>query len=91
MYFCRTNNKQLHKNMMKVLLVSGSAVKNGNTFIALSEIAKTLEAEGIETEEQMKVMSELGIEYIQGYYFSRPVPEDEFIAFLKEKNPECQK
>lgn len=50
MYFCRTNNKQLHKNMMKVLLVNGSAVKNGNTFIALSEIAKTLEAEGIETE-----------------------------------------
>ena len=48
MYFCRTNNKQLHKNMMKVLLVSGSAVKNGNTFIALSEIAKTLEAEGFE-------------------------------------------
>ena len=50
MYFCRTNNKLLHKNMMKVLLVNGSAVKNGNTFIALSEIAKTLEAEGIETE-----------------------------------------
>jgi multimeric flavodoxin WrbA len=35
---------------MKVLLVNGSSVKNGNTFIALSEVAKTLEAEGIETE-----------------------------------------
>nr|MBP7473241.1 flavodoxin family protein [Prevotella sp.] len=35
---------------MKVLLINGSAIKNGNTFIALSEIAKTLESEGISTE-----------------------------------------
>ena len=43
-------------------------------------------AEGIETEEQMNVMTEMGVEYIQGFYYSRPVPEDEFLAFLKEKN-----
>ena len=35
---------------MKVLLVNGSPRKNGNTFTALSEIAKTLQAEGIESE-----------------------------------------
>ena len=36
--------------IMKVLLVNGSPRKNGNTFTALSEIAKTLQAEGIESE-----------------------------------------
>ena len=35
---------------MKVLLVNGSPRKNGNTHLALAEVAKTLEAEGIETE-----------------------------------------
>ena len=35
---------------MKVLLINGSPRKNGNTFTALSEIAKTLLAEGIESE-----------------------------------------
>jgi multimeric flavodoxin WrbA len=35
---------------MKVLLVNGSPKPNGNTFIALEEVAKTLESEGIETE-----------------------------------------
>ena len=35
---------------MKVLLINGSPRKQGNTFIALSEIAKTLEREGIESE-----------------------------------------
>ena len=57
----------------------------------LHKLDMNIVAEGIETEEQMKIMSELGIEYIQGYYFSRPIPEAEFLAFLKEKNPQCQK
>ena len=35
---------------MKVLLINGSARKKGNTFLALSEAAKTLEQQGIETE-----------------------------------------
>lgn len=35
---------------MKVLLVNGSPRKNGNTNLALAEVAKSLEAEGIETE-----------------------------------------
>ena len=35
---------------MKVLLINGSPHKEGNTHIALTEVARTLEAEGIETE-----------------------------------------
>ena len=34
---------------MKVLLINGSPRHNGNTAIALNEVARTLEAEGIET------------------------------------------
>ena len=43
-------------------------------------------AEGIETEEQYKKMEEIKINYIQGYYFSRPLPEQEFLAFLHREN-----
>ena len=35
---------------MKVLLINGSSRKNGCTFTALSEVAKTLNSEGIKTE-----------------------------------------
>ena len=35
---------------MKVLLINGSPHKQGNTFLALSEAAKTLAANEIETE-----------------------------------------
>lgn len=43
-------------------------------------------SEGIETEEQFKVMNDLGINYIQGYYFSKPLPADEFMEFIKNNN-----
>ena len=36
--------------MAKVLLINGSPKENGNTFAALSEVAKTLNSEGVATE-----------------------------------------
>ena len=50
------------------------------------EIARSLNvpmiAEGVETREQMLALKELGCDIVQGYWFSRPVPADEFEAFL---------
>ena len=43
-------------------------------------------AEGVETKEQLLIMEELGIQYIQGYYFSKPLSEQHYIEFIKEKN-----
>ncbi|MBR2760611.1 MAG: EAL domain-containing protein [Solobacterium sp.] len=46
-------------------------------------------AEGVETEEQLKALKELGCDIVQGYYFSRPVPAEEFEPFLlKRKDQE---
>lgn len=42
-------------------------------------------SEGIETEEQFKTMDNLGINYIQGYYFSKPLPENEYLEFIKKR------
>ena len=39
-------------------------------------------AEGVETEKQMEIVKELGIDSIQGYYYSRPLGEFEFQRFL---------
>ena len=43
-------------------------------------------AEGIETEEQLNTMKELGVDYIQGYFFSRPLPEHEYLKFIQNHN-----
>ena len=41
-------------------------------------------SEGIENEEQLKIMEALGIQYIQGYYFSKPLPVNKFVEFIEE-------
>ncbi len=41
-------------------------------------------SEGVETAEQLEAILALGIDYIQGYYFSKPLPGSEFLQFVKE-------
>ena len=39
-------------------------------------------SEGIETKEQLEMMEKLGVDYIQGYYFSKPVCEKDFLEYI---------
>ncbi len=56
---------------------------------AIISIAKGLNvevvAEGVETEKQAIILRELGCNYLQGYFFGRPVPYQETLTYL-EKN-----
>ena len=38
--------------------------------------------EGVETEEMSSELAEMGCHYEQGYYFSKPVTEEEFLKLL---------
>ena len=42
-------------------------------------------AEGVEDEEQLRMLKEMGCECIQGYYFSKPVPPEEFEPFIEKE------
>jgi diguanylate cyclase (GGDEF)-like protein/PAS domain S-box-containing protein len=45
-----------------------------------------LVAEGVETEEQFAYLRERGCDLLQGYLFSRPVPADQVIEFIRQRN-----
>jgi sensor c-di-GMP phosphodiesterase-like protein len=47
-------------------------------------------AEGVETEEQAARLRELGVQLLQGYHFSRPLPVDQLDAWLKARPPASQ-
>lgn len=40
-------------------------------------------SEGVENDDEVQIITKAGIDYIQGFYFSRPLPKDEYIKFLK--------
>lgn len=43
-------------------------------------------AEGVETEAQAQALTSRGADWIQGFYYARPMPETEFLQFLREHN-----
>ena len=61
---------------------------------AVIQLAESLEvptiAEGVETAEQLLALKSMGCDVVQGYYFSRPLPADEFEHFAAEKREFCQ-
>jgi sensor c-di-GMP phosphodiesterase-like protein len=50
------------------------------------EMAKTLQlgmvAEGVETEQQAKILQERGVKYVQGWLFSKSLKRKDFYAYL---------
>jgi diguanylate cyclase (GGDEF)-like protein/PAS domain S-box-containing protein len=53
--------------------------------LALSRSLKLeVVAEGVETEEQLALLRDMGCDYVQGYLLSPPVPADEFITVVRE-------
>ena len=42
-------------------------------------------AEGVETEEQLMTLKAMGCDIVQGYYFSKPVPPEEYECFVEAR------
>ncbi len=57
-----------------------------STIAMMKSLNIELIAEGVETQEQVDALVKLGVKYLQGYYFSRPIPSEDFITFIDDRN-----
>ena len=55
---------------------------------AFKQMGFSITAEGIETQEMVEAMAGIGCDYLQGYFFSRPLPVEEFIAKYQAGDPQ---
>ena len=83
----------MHFTVVKIdkSLIDFIGEKNGdlilNYAMALGkELGVKLVAEGVETVKQLFFLREHNCDFIQGYYFSKPLPQEEFEAKL-DANP----
>jgi len=51
--------------------------------ILAKELGMKTVAEGVETKEQYDMLKEMGVDYIQGFYLAKPMPEEEAEKLLK--------
>lgn len=49
----------------------------------LHSLGTRIVAEGVETLEMANALIALGCDYLQGYYYSRPIPKDKFLEFIQ--------
>lgn len=76
---------------MGFLKSSDYSAKGGNILTAILKMAESLKmqtiAEGVETKEQVEFLKGIGCKYVQGFYYSKPLPVGEFeklISNIKE-------
>lgn len=74
---------KIDRSFVKDLGTSGGDRTIVSTIIVLAKaLSLEIVAEGVETEEQKRILEECGCTRFQGYLFGRPVPEEEFLARL---------
>lgn len=56
----------------------------GNIIKMIKEMEMDVLVEGVETKEMMEQFTHLGVDEIQGFYFSRPLTKSDYIRFLKK-------
>lgn len=52
----------------------------------INELGLEIVAEGVETKEMVDMLTENKVEHLQGYYFSKPVPESAYCEFLEKQD-----
>ena len=88
---------RLHQLPVESLKIDGSFIRaigerKGTypTVRAIIALAHTfglqVVAEGVETEEQLRILRALNCDRVQGYLFSRPIPAEQVRAFLERRN-----
>ena len=52
----------------------------------IKSLGKEIVAEGVETQEQAKQIIRMGCDNIQGFFYARPMPKNQFLEFLRSNN-----
>jgi EAL domain-containing protein (putative c-di-GMP-specific phosphodiesterase class I) len=77
---------KIDKSLVDEMFTEDGQVIIRNTVRMMQDIRKELVIEGVETREEMEALAAMSCDFIQGYYYSRPLPPDEFVRFLQTHN-----
>lgn len=78
---------KLDKKFMENMMVSGKGRMILEQVVLMADkLELGLLAEGVETKEQIDLLESIGCDQVQGYYYAKPMPEEEFFALLKKQH-----
>ncbi|CAH1199020.1 diguanylate cyclase/phosphodiesterase (GGDEF & EAL domains) with PAS/PAC sensor(s) [Candidatus Nitrotoga sp. BS] len=78
------NQLKIDKSFVRVVLSNPNDVAIVRTIVALAQsLGLGAIAEGVKTEQQRNFLTSIGCHAYQGYFFSRPLPIEDFEAFAQ--------
>lgn len=78
---------KLDRKFMENMMVSRKGRLILEQVVAMAnKLELGLLAEGVETKEQVDLLQSIGCDQVQGYYYAKPMPAEDFFALLKEQN-----
>ena len=77
---------KVDKSMLEEVSSPNGRIILEHTVHMMRSIGKQLVAEGAETSNEVDILKNMNCDYIQGFYFSRPLPQDDFIRFIEAQN-----
>ena len=77
---------KIDKSIIDIVNTDIGATIVRNIISMMHEVGFKIVCEGVETEEQCKILETLDCDYIQGFYFAKPMCLRDFTQFLKRNN-----
>lgn len=78
---------KIDKSFIDSILVSKNGLSVVKAIIKMAEsLSMKVVAEGVESKDQYEILKEIGCDYAQGYYISKPIPDDDFLRVSKDNS-----
>ena len=83
---------KIDKSFIDMIGLGGRSENICRTIIRIGhELGKMAIAEGVESHEQAAFLIENGCNFVQGYFYSHPLPWDEFLEFVQQQDFHTQR
>ncbi len=80
------NTLKIDRSFIQEIAVNSEDREITRAIIAMGQnLGLKVLAEGVESEEQVDLLRESGCDYIQGYYYSRPLPPAQLVPYLMKE------
>ncbi len=77
---------KIDKSLVNEMFTDDGQIIIRNTVRMMQDIHKELVVEGVETQDEMEALAAMSCDFIQGYYYSKPLSADAFVQFIETHN-----
>jgi EAL domain-containing protein (putative c-di-GMP-specific phosphodiesterase class I) len=88
LYYFPIDTLKIDQSFVRAMTKEAKSLELVKSIIGLGKnMNMSIIAEGVETAEEAKILQSLGCDFVQGFYFAKPLPEKDVIELIRGWNP----